>query len=139
MFAIKKIFNIRNFALLLYLNGLLWFVFSIWLFLSDRSKIFHGLNLYDVLSLLMLFNFLIFLLLAYLVFKKYKYSFHLSFIWLLLNFLLTFTDQFGLLDVLVLLLNIFSLVYCLFLRKELIPKIDLRKEILEKNQKIFNK
>lgn len=134
---LKKILNRKNFVYLLYFNGLLWFVFGIWLFLSDRQNYFKGINLYDVIALLMFLNFLAFFILAYLVFKKNRWSFYLSIIWLFINLLLTFTDELGLLDIMVLLLNLFSIAVCFYLYRELRPAIDIRQKILKKN--IINK
>ena len=132
MFNFQELFTVKKFSLLLYLNGLLWFVFSIWLFLSDRSNDFYGTNIYDLLAVLMFLNFLIFLFLAYGNFKRYRWVYYFTVFYLSVNLLLTFTDKFGLLDIIVLSLNLMSLIYCYFLRNILAPKIDIKKETLMK-------
>lgn len=121
MLQLKKYLSVKMLSCLLYFDGLMWLVFSIWLFLGDRVKMYKGVNLYNVLAVLMLINFLIFCALAYFIFKRYRWAFYFTLSWLFVNLLLSLTDDLGLLDIAVLLLNFISILLILNLKTVLAP------------------
>ena len=121
MLKIKRFLSTKTLSVLLYVNGLLWFIFSIWLFLSDRVNMYKGVNLYDVVALLMFVNFVFLCALAYFIFKQYRWAFYFALSWLFVNLLLSLTDQLGWLDILVLLMNLGSIFLLLKLKPVLAP------------------
>lgn len=131
MLKIKRFLSTKTLSFLLYLNGLLWFIFSIWLFLSDRVNMYKGVNLYDVVAILMFVNFVFLCGLAYFIFKQYRWAFYFTLSWLFVNLLLSLTDQLGWLDILVLLMNLGSIFLLLKLKPVLAPSRSAE-EIIKK-------
>jgi len=95
---------------LLLINALIWFVSGGITLFSGRQYILSGINLYLILSVLMFLNAFCLVLAAKFITKKSKIIFPLVVLLVLINFILSFTDQLGLMDFLVIGLNSITLI-----------------------------
>ncbi len=109
--------------ILLGLKALAWTVFSVLIHFIINSGEFYGIL---ILSILMLGNAAIFALLAWKIKTRKKLWIYLALFWTLLNLILTFTDEFGIYDFLILLPDLPILVL-LFLNKK--PAHKARKKV----------
>ena len=100
----------KVYQILLFLIALFWLVGSIARFIT------HPTTPYRILAALMFINGLLFILLAFLDLLK-PLRLLASAIFLLTNLILTFTDQFGLIDLALLVLNLSTLILLLIIKK----------------------
>ncbi len=99
----------KAYQILLFLIALFWLVGSIARFIT------HPTTPYRILAALMFINGLLFILLAFLDLRKPLRPLA-SAIFLLTNLILTFTDQFGLIDLALLVLNLSTLILLLIIK-----------------------
>ena len=95
---------------LLLINALIWFVSGGTTLFSGRQYILSGINLYLILSVLMFLNAFCLVLAAKFITKKSKIIFPFIVLLILMNFILSFTDQLGLMDYFVIGLNSITLI-----------------------------
>ncbi|PLX26862.1 hypothetical protein C0583_06230 [Candidatus Parcubacteria bacterium] len=99
------------------IDRIILFFFSLqilfWAFLGVFSLVYKYSTF---VASLMFFNAMIFLVFAWFFWKNEKRAFWFIFYYVLINFILTFTDQFGVIDLMILVLN-FLMLLGLFLKK----------------------
>ncbi len=100
----------KAYQILLFLIALFWIVGSIARFIT------HPTTPYRILAALMFINGLLFILLAFLDLRKPLRPLA-SAIFLLTNLILTFTDQFGLVDLIIFLFYLITLILIFNFRK----------------------
>ena len=100
---------------LLLLNALLWLVFSVWFyfrFANTQNPVATG-----VVAILMLSNTVIFLGIAWGFGKRLKLVYYFALLFLTIHLILTLTDEFGIYDLLVLLIVAFTITILVVKRK----------------------
>lgn len=114
--------SIKILQLMLATNAVIWLSFAYtWLARMDCDC-----QRYTVFGF-MLVNAIVMLVIAYLVQLNNKWAYHFAIAYILTNIFLTFTDQFGLYDFLVFLIQILILIY-LFKVKGQLYKKDKKKK-----------
>ena len=101
----------KAYQALIFLIALFWLVAAIARFIT------HPTTPYRILAALMFINGLLFILLAFLDLRKPLRSLA-SAIFLLTNLILTFTDQFGLIDLALLILNLTATIIFFILNRK---------------------
>jgi hypothetical protein len=104
MRSIKSLPAIPVVQSLFVLWGAIWFLFGIVSLGSGLDRAASQSNLAWLLSAVMFANALVMLLLAWGIGRRWRAVFYLSFAVLLVNILLTLTDEFGLFDLIVLII-----------------------------------
>jgi hypothetical protein len=103
---------IRLARILLLLSAIIWCAFSAWYFLRPNTT-----TSMIVIAVLMLINSAIFATLAWLIAKKNQWIFYFAILFLAAHIVLTITDQFGIFDLLVLVIDLATLGILLFNRQ----------------------
>jgi hypothetical protein len=103
---------IRLAQILLLLSAIIWCAFSVWYFARPNTT-----TATIVIAVLMLVNSTIFAVLAWLIAKKNRWVFYFAILFLAVHIVLTITDQFGILDLLVLVIDLATLGILLFNRR----------------------
>lgn len=103
---------IRLARVLLLLSAITWCAFSAWYFMRPNTT-----TSTIVVAVLMLVNSAIFAALAWLIAKKNQWIFYFAVLFLAVHIVLTITDQFGILDLLVLVIDMVTLGILLLNRR----------------------
>ena len=101
---------------LLYIKSLIWLVFSIYTWVEYSGSHVKSVSMVTLIVLLFL-NAILFAVFSFLIEKKKKWLFYLIVLFLLANIVLTVTDQVGIFDVLVLVID-FMLLNLVFLKRK---------------------
>ena len=117
---------VRAAQILLALDGMVWIGLGIFSWVSQVEKHPDDEALYSLLALMMLGNALVMLLCAWLIGKRKKVFYLFSLAVLMVNLLLTFTDQFGGLDLVTLLLGVLVCGIMIFRREDFLPGTRLK-------------
>lgn len=102
----KKLKKVKQ---MFYINSFFWIVLAFISFFPGREYLWRGINIYRVYSLMMIANAGVFWILGRLLEKKSKKIYLFSLGYLVLNIILTFTDQVGLADLLIFVWNLIML------------------------------
>jgi len=121
MESIEKPAAVKAAQLLLYLYALIWFLLGLWHLkpLLDDSAAISISNW--ISSGLMMTNFLLLLLIAWGVGKRRRLFYYLALVVLGTNALLSVTDEFGFLDLLVLLIALAIILLLVVTRTSFLP------------------
>lgn len=120
----------KRYALLLpqflfFLNGIIWLILSVWM-LMDAVDGVVGMFGPWLLAVMMAGNGMIFIAFSLLVRFGWRWFFYAALSFLAANILLTFTDQFGIWDLLTLLVNIAIVALLVINRKVFLSKGETR-------------
>ncbi len=114
----KKLNTLRITQILLYINAVVWVFLGVFYSIHTIS---HPVSQYMIV-ILMVINAAIFTWLGWGVGKKNPFFLYASYVFLGVNILLTITDEFGTLDIIVLVLNIIIIGLLISSRKQFINK-----------------
>ena len=105
---------------LLYLKAATWFTLSAIYFITLYHKLKGQIILIIVISILMFGNGIVLLALAYFTKKKIRFIYYGTIAYMLVNIILSFADQFGLADMISLLIDVAIVVLLIRGKKEFI-------------------
>jgi uncharacterized membrane protein len=112
---------VRAVQSILALDGLVWTGMGIFSWVSQVEKYPNEEALYSLLALMMFGNALVMLLCAWLIGKRKKLFYLLTLAVMMVNLILTFTDQFGGFDLATLLLDMLVCGIMIFRRENFLP------------------
>ena len=116
----KKLLGTKTAQILFFINAMIWLVFGLFT-LSGMASRYPGHSMVYIVGVLMLGNVIALALSGFLLSKHNKWFFFFAVFVLVINILLTFTDQFGLFDLATFLLDFVLFVLLISIRKQYFP------------------